>query len=109
MSENNEFERIYKQIEKQSDKIDHSTRKIEVLAESVAELAKVIATKEVNDNHMQKTLDSLSEKIAKIEEEVNKLKLINAGDDLWRKLMWLGLSAIVIAVIGGVLALVIPK
>lgn len=109
MSDNTEFQRIYDQIEKQSDKIDHSTRKIEVLAESVAELAKVVVAKEVNDTHMQKSIDTISSQVVTLQDEVQKLKIISAGDDTWRKLGWLGLSLIVGAVITGVISLVVTK
>lgn len=108
-TDNTEFQRIYTQIEKQSDKIDHSTRKIEQLAESVAELAKVVVAKEVNDSHMQKSIDTLDKSVADLQKEVTNLKLVSAGDNTLRKLGWAGLSAIVLAVIGGLMSLVIVK
>lgn len=109
MNDNGEFQRIYDQIEKQSDKIDHSTRKIEVLAESVAELAKVVVAKEVNDKHIQKSIDTLTAEVATLQKEVNSLKLISAGDETWRKLGWLGLTIVVGAIITAIVGLVVTK
>jgi septal ring factor EnvC (AmiA/AmiB activator) len=109
MDNDSEFERIYRQLERQSEKIDHSSNEMRNLAESVSQLAQAVAAKEVNDHHMVKSIDEIKTDIDSLEEKVRSLEKISAGDDMMRKVFWVALSLLLTTVLGAIIAMVIIK
>ncbi|APC46579.1 hypothetical protein [Alteromonas phage PB15] len=91
------------------DKLEHQGNKMERLTEAISELAKILAGKEVRDHHIEEAVKEIKTDVNKLKDKVGSLEKINAGDDTMRKVFWLVLSVVAVAVIGGVLTLVIPK
>jgi methyl-accepting chemotaxis protein len=109
MDNDSEFERIYRQLERQSEKIDHSSNEMRNLAESVSQLAQAVVAKEVNDQHMTKSHDELKTKVEKLAEKVSLLDKAYAGDETIRKIFWIGVSAVVTLLVTAVVGVVIIK
>lgn len=91
------------------DKLEHQSSKMEKLTEAISELAKILAGKEVRDHHIEESVKEIKSDVSKLKDKVSSLEKINAGDDTMRKVFWLVLSVVAVAVVGGILALVIPK
>lgn len=93
---------IEAQLEKQSNKL-------EALAESISQLAQILARKEAHDHHIEETIKEIKADNVETKKRVLALEKVSVGDEAMRKVFWTVLTLGVTIVSSSIIWIVVSK